>query len=189
MPGYGISYSECSIDRPSLTKHGNIFLIGLMGAGKSTVGHRLAKRLKLQFFDSDQEIELRTGATVSLIFEIEGEAGFRKREKNIIDELSKHPGIVLATGGGAVLDPENRLALATRGVVVYLRTEFAQLIRRTSRDSKRPLLKTDDPAAKLQELLKIRGPLYEEIADLVIDTDHRSPQSIVDEIAGNKILQ
>lgn len=189
MPGYGISDYECSTDRSSLIKHGNIFLIGLMGAGKSTVGRRLAKTLKLQFFDSDQEIECRTGATVSLIFEIEGEAGFRKREKDIIDELTKHSGIVLATGGGVVLDIVNRQALATRGMVVYLRTGSAQLIRRTSRDSKRPLLKTDDPATKLQELLKIRGPLYEEIADLVIDTDHRSPQSIVDEIAGNKILQ
>jgi shikimate kinase len=160
-----------------------------MGAGKSTVGRRLAKRLKLQFCDSDQEIERRTGATVSLVFEIEGEQGFRKREKEIIDELTKNSGIVLATGGGAVLDPENRAVLVKRGVVVYLRTGLAQLVQRTSRDSKRPLLKTDDPAAKLQELLEIRGPLYEEMADLVIDTDQRSLQSIVDEIAGHKILQ
>jgi len=172
-----------------LKKRSNIFLIGLMGAGKSTVGRRLAKRLNLQFLDSDQAIEHRTGATVSLIFEIEGEAGFRKREKDIIDELTKHSGIVLSTGGGVVLDPDNRLVLATRGVVVYLRTGLAQLVRRTSRDSKRPLLKPDDSATKLQELLEIRGPLYKDIADLVIDTDHRSPQSIVDEIAGQKILQ
>ena len=160
-----------------------------MGAGKSTVGRRLAKRLKLQFFDSDQEIERRTVVTVSLIFEIEGEEGFRKREKDIIDELTKHSGIVLATGGGVVLDPDNRLVLATRGVVVYLRTGLAQLLRRTSKDSKRPLLKTDDPATSLKELLDTRGPLYEDIADLTIDTDHRSLQSIVDEIVGQKILQ
>lgn len=172
-----------------MKKRSNIFLIGPMGAGKSTVGRRLANRLNLQFFDSDQEIERRTGASVSLIFEIEGEEGFRKREKDIIDELTKHSGIVLATGGGAVLDSENRLVLANRGVVVYLRTGLAQLLRRTSRDSKRPLLKTDDAAAKLQELLDIRGPLYEGIADLVIDTDQRSPQSIVDEIDRQKILQ
>ena len=160
-----------------------------MGAGKSTVGRRLAKRLKLQFFDSDQEIERRTGVTISLIFDIEGEAGFRKREKDIVDELTKHSGIVLATGGGVVTDPDNRLVLVARGVVVYLRTGYARLLRRTSLDSKRPLLNTDDPAATLKELLDTRGPLYEAIADLTIDTDHRSPQSIVDEIAGQKILQ
>ena len=160
-----------------------------MGAGKSTVGRRLAKRLKLKFFDSDQEIEHRTGATVSLIFEIEGEAGFRKREKDIIDALTKQSGIVLATGGGAVLDPDNRQSLANRGVVIYLKSGLTPLVRRTSRDSKRPLLKADDPAARLRELLVIRGPIYEDIADMVIDTDQRTPQSIVDEIAGSKILQ
>ena len=160
-----------------------------MGAGKSSVGRRLAKKLILQFLDSDQEIERRTGAKVTLIFEIEGEQGFRKREKDIIDELTKKSGIVLATGGGAVLDPENRAVLANRGVVIYLRTGLAQLVRRTFRDSKRPLLMTDNPAKKLQELLEIRGPLYEDMADLIIDTDQRPLQSIVDEIAGHKILQ
>jgi len=160
-----------------------------MGAGKSSVGQRLAKKLNMQFLDSDQEIERRTGASVNLIFEIEGERGFRRREKDIIDELTNKTGIVLATGGGAVLDPENRMVLVKRGVVIYLRTGLEQLVRRTSRDSKRPLLKTDDPAAKLRELLEKRGPLYEDMADMIVDTDQRLPQSIVDEIAGHKILQ
>ena len=159
-----------------------------MGAGKSTVARRLAKRLQLQFFDTDQEIERRTGATVALIFEIEGEKGFRKREAEIIDELTKRSNIVLATGGGAVLDPDNRKILADRGVVIYLRTGLDQLVRRTARDSKRPLLKTDNPAAKLAELLGIRGPLYENLADLIIDTDQRTIQSIVDEITEHKVL-
>lgn len=172
-----------------MIKSKNIFLIGPMGAGKSSVGRRLAKRLKMQFLDSDQEIERRTGATVNLIFEIEGEPGFRRREKDIIGELTKKSGIVLATGGGAVLDPDNRMVLANCGVVIYLRTGLKQLVQRTSRDSKRPLLNTIDPAAKLQELLEIRGPLYENMADLIIDTDQRLPQSIVNEIAGHKILQ
>jgi shikimate kinase len=172
-----------------LIKSKNIFLIGPMGAGKSSVGRRLAKRLKMQFLDSDQEIERRTGATVNLIFEIEGEPGFRRREKDIIGELTKKSGIVLATGGGAVLDLDNRKVLANCGVVIYLRTGLKQLVQRTSRDSKRPLLNTIDPAAKLQELLEIRGPLYENMADLIIDTDQRLPQSIVNEIAGHKILQ
>jgi len=175
--------------RQALMKSNNIFLIGPMGAGKSSVGQRLAKKLNMQFLDSDQEIERRTGASVNLIFEIEGERGFRRREKDIIDELTNKTGIVLATGGGAVLDPENRMVLVKRGVVIYLRTGLEQLVRRTSRDSKRPLLKTDDPAAKLRELLEKRGPLYEDMADMIVDTDQRLPQSIVDEIAGHKILQ
>ena len=178
-----------SSNRQALMKSNNIFLIGPMGAGKSSVGQRLAKRLNMQFLDSDQEIEHRTGASVNLIFEIEGERGFRRREKDIIDELTKKTGIVLATGGGAVLDPENRMVLVKRGVVIYLRTSLEQLVRRTSRDSKRPLLKTDDPAAKLRELLEKRGPLYEDMADMIVDTDQRLPQSIVDEISGHKILQ
>jgi len=157
-----------------------------MGTGKSTVGRGLAKRLKFQFFDSDQEIERRTGATVALIFEIEGERGFRKREADLLEELTKHSNIVLATGGGVVLDPGNRKILGDRGFVVYLRTGVDRLAQRTARDSKRPLLKTDNPAAKLHELLVTRGPLYEALADLIVDTDQRTIQSIIEDIAEHR---
>ena len=160
-----------------------------MGTGKSTVGRGLAKRLKMQFFDSDQEIERRTGATIALIFEIEGEKGFRKREAEIIEELTRHTNIVLATGGGAVLEPDNRRNLGARGLVVYLRTGPDRLVQRTSRDNKRPLLKTNDPTLTLHELLAIRGSLYEALADLIIDTDQRTIQSITEEIGEFRVLQ
>jgi len=159
-----------------------------MGAGKTTVGRELAKRLELRFYDSDQEIERRTGATVALIFEIEGEKGFRRRETDMIKELTKHTNIVLATGAGAVLDPDNRKILGGRGLVVYLRTGLERLVQRTSRNNKRPLLNTDNPAAKLQELLAAREPLYEALADLIVDTDQRPIQSIIDEIAEHRVL-
>ena len=160
----------------------NIFLIGPMGAGKSTIGRKLAKKLKLQFFDSDQEIENRTGAKISLIFEIEGEPGFRTREKDMIDELTKYSDIVLATGGGAVLDTVNRKNLKERGIVVYLRANAKQLLRRTSRDTKRPLLNTGDPKKKMEALMQERAPIYEKMADLIVDTDKQSVPLIIDEI-------
>jgi Shikimate kinase len=174
---------------PELNKSNNIFLVGLMGTGKSTVGRRLAKKLQLHFYDSDHEIERRTGANIALIFEIEGEHGFRKRESEMLDGITKLSHIVLATGGGAVLDPDTRKVLADRGFVVYLRTGLAQLVQRTSRDTKRPLLNTSDPIKKIEELLEIRGPLYEEIADLIVDTDQRTIQSIVDEISVHQAIQ
>ena len=164
----------------------NIFLIGPMGAGKSTIGRKLAKKLKLQFFDSDQEVESRTGAKISLIFEIEGEQGFRTRETDVIDELTKYSDIVLATGGGVVLDPVNRKNLGERGVVVYLRANIKQLLKRTSRDTRRPLLNTDNPREKMKELMEIRAPLYEEVADLIIDTDQHPVPWIVNEICKYK---
>ena len=130
----------------------------------------------------DQEIEKRTGARITLIFEIEGEAGFRKREAEVIDEVSRYNDIVLATGGGVVLDEQNRRLLSERGLVVYLRADVKQLLKRTGKDSKRPLLNTPNPQQTLEELMKIRAPLYESIADLVIDTDHNQVQHIVDKI-------
>jgi shikimate kinase len=167
----------------------NIFLIGPMGAGKSTIGRRLARKLKLEFLDSDQAIENRTGARIALIFEIEGEEGFRKRESEIIDELTNQSGVVLATGGGAVLDPVNRQKLAERGLVVYLRAGLDKLLKRTSRDKKRPLLNTDNPRERIKELLNTRTPLYEEIADLIVDTDKQPVSQIVEEICKYRAMQ
>ena len=129
-----------------------------MGAGKTTIGKRLAKRLRRNFVDSDQELERRTGASVALIFDVEGENGFRAREKRLIDELTQLDNIVLATGGGAVLDPDNRAALSSRGFVVYLNASVEDLIARTQRDTNRPLLNTDDPAARMRDLLEHRDP-------------------------------
>ena len=158
-------------------KPSNIFLVGLMGAGKSTIGRHLAKSLGLEFVDSDHEIERRTGASIPLIFDVEGEAGFRQREKKVIDELSRRSGIVLATGGGVVLDPDNRARLRERGQVVYLYATVEQLLTRTAKDRNRPLLQTADPRARLQELLEDRDALYREVADVVVDTGGRTARS------------
>jgi shikimate kinase len=159
-----------------------------MGAGKSTIGRRLAKKLNLQFFDSDQAIENRTGVKIALIFEIEGEEGFRKRESDVIEELTRQADIVLATGGGVVLNPANRKNLAERGLVVYLRAGIKQLLKRTTRDNKRPLLNTDNPREKMQELLDTRSPLYEQIADLIVDTDRQPVPQIIEEICKFRAL-
>lgn len=171
-----------------MKNHDNIFLIGPMGAGKSTIGRRLARKLKLKFLDSDQAIENRTGAKIALIFEIEGEEGFRKRESEIIEELTNQPGVVLATGGGVVLNPANRQKLAERGLVVYLRAGLDQLLKRTARDTKRPLLNTDNPRERIKELLNTRTPLYEEIADLIVDTDKQPVTQIVEEICNYWVM-
>ena len=153
-----------------------------MGAGKTTIGKRLAKRLRRNFVDSDQELERRTGASVALIFDVEGESGFRAREKRLIDELTQLDNIVLATGGGAVLDADNRAALSSRGFVVYLIASVEDLIARTQRDTNRPLLNTDDPAARMRELLEHRDPIYQQVADLVIDTGKLNLAEVVREI-------
>ncbi len=163
-------------------KRGNLFLIGPMGAGKTTVGRELARHQHLGFHDSDHEIEHRTGASIPLIFELEGEAGFRAREKTMLAELVQQEHMVLATGGGAILDPANRAGLAAHGTVIYLRAPVEHLLRRIGRDTHRPLLHTENPRARLEQLLQERDPLYREIADLVIETHRRRTPSVVNEI-------
>ena len=160
----------------------NLILIGPMGAGKSTIGRLLAKELRVPFKDSDKEIEQRTGADIPWIFDVEGEAGFREREQAVIVELCELDGMVLATGGGAVMRAENRAALRRGGRVVYLHATVEQQIDRTSRDRNRPLLRNADPGKVLRELLAVRDPLYREIADIVVETDERPPRLVVQEI-------
>ncbi len=160
----------------------SIYLVGPMGAGKSTLGRLLAAELKLDFYDSDKVIEERSGANIPWIFDMEGEAGFREREEQAIDELTQIPNIVLATGGGVVMREANRQHLSTRGTVVYLRTSVEQQLARTAKDKNRPLLQTANPEQVLRELFAKRDPLYLEVADIVIDTDQHSPKWMVQEL-------
>ena len=164
-----------------LGKH-SIFLIGPMGSGKTAVAKCLARLLSYPFYDSDHEIEQRCGADIPLIFEREGEAGFRRREREIIAELTARPRIVLATGGGAILDADNRHELANRGWVVYLETSIEQQAERAGRTRHRPLLHGGDPKARLEELMRAREPLYREIADLHASTDRRRVRSVAEHI-------
>lgn len=161
---------------------GNIFLVGLMGAGKTTVGKLIARHLNSPFIDSDHEIEKRTGVNIPLIFELEGEAGFRAREAAIIEELTGQSNIVLATGGGAILSPQNRENLRRNGTVIYLRARVEDLWQRTRHDKNRPLLQTPDPQAKLKELFAQRDPLYREIADIIVDSGAQSVHVLVHQI-------
>ena len=161
---------------------GNIFLVGPMGAGKSTIGRQLAKSLKRSFFDSDKEIEKRTGVSISWIFEMEGEVGFRAREQKVIAELTVLKDIVLATGGGAILAEENRRALRAQGHVVYLAASEEQLLKRTAKDKTRPLLQTDDPQQQIIDLLEKRDPLYRSVADVVLRTGDQSIQHTVSDV-------
>ena len=160
----------------------SIFLVGPMGAGKSTIGRLLSTELNYEFFDSDKVIEERCGANIPWIFDMEGEQGFREREQQVIDELTSLPNIIMATGGGAILRPQNRLALANRGTVVYLKTSVAQQIARTAKDKNRPLLRHENPGEVLRSLFEIRDPLYQEVADIIIETDRNSPRWVVQEI-------
>ncbi|TDJ39727.1 MAG: shikimate kinase AroK [Gammaproteobacteria bacterium] len=160
----------------------NVFLIGPMGAGKSAVGRQLARMLHLTFLDSDEEIENRTGVDISFIFEKEGEEGFRKREAKVIEDLSNMDGVVLATGGGAVGDAQNRSNLGARGYVVYLKTSVDQQLQRTARRKIRPLLENSDRREVLDALMTEREPLYLEIADLTLDTDGRKVNAVASEI-------
>lgn len=152
----------------------SIFLVGPMGVGKTCIGRQLADLLGYQFIDSDHEIEQRTGATISWIFDVEGEEGFRRRESAMVDELTQKHSIVLATGGGAVIRQENRDHLKNRGLVVYLKADIDELLARTQNDKNRPLLQTDNPRQKLQELLMQREPWYQEVADLVFNARHKN---------------
>jgi shikimate kinase len=160
----------------------NLFLIGPMGAGKSAVGRQLARLLHLEFVDSDDEIELRTGVDIPFIFEKEGEEGFRKREVKVIDELTERDGVVLATGGGVVMDSGSRSKLGGRGFVVYLHTSVDQQLERTQRGRERPMLGDGDRQQILRDLMLARDPLYREIADLVVETDGRRVQKVAKEI-------
>lgn len=163
----------------------NIFLVGPMGAGKSTIGRELADKLHLEFFDSDQEIERRTGADIAWVFDLEGEDGFRKREASVIEDLTEMQGIVLATGGGSVISDHVRNRLSARGVVVYLETTIDKQVARTQRDRRRPLLQTsEEPRTVLENLATTRNPLYEEIADIIVQTDDQSAK-----IVANKIVE
>jgi len=162
----------------------NLFLIGLMGAGKTTIGRLLARHRNIEFMDSDHEIEARCGVSIPTIFEIEGEEGFRRREVCVIDELSQRHGLVLGTGGGAILDPLNRERLKARGTVIYLRCHPQELYLRTRHDRNRPLLQTDDPLARLQALYEKRHPLYMQTADIVLDTGRQSVHCLVRKLEG-----
>ena len=160
----------------------NLFLVGFMGSGKSTVGQQLAAELGKDFHDCDRVLEERTGVDIPYIFEIEGEKGFRRREAAVLRELTRKRSIVLATGGGVIVDPENRKALASNGFVIYLHAPAELLYQRTSRDRSRPMLHAEDPRTRIDELLEAREPLYREVADFVIATGRRGSRRVVQEI-------
>lgn len=160
----------------------NVFLIGPMGVGKSTIGRQLAKLLRMEFDDTDHEIQRRTGVDIPTIFDFEGEEGFRRRERVVVEELTGGTGLVLATGGGVVLDSDNRRCLSGRGVVVYLSCSPEQQYDRTRQDRNRPLLQTENPMSKLEDLMEEREPIYRELADLVISTEKRSAVVVAKEI-------
>ncbi|UXZ54731.1 shikimate kinase AroK [Halomonas sp. 7T] len=160
----------------------NLFLIGPMGAGKSTIGRLLAGELSRPFYDSDHAIQDRCGADIPWIFDVEGEPGFRQRELQMIDELTQLPGVVVATGGGAVLREENRRALRERGTVVYLMTTVDQQLKRTAKDRNRPLLQCANREQVLNDMFAARDPLYRATSDITVRTDRRSPRAVVNEI-------
>ena len=160
----------------------SIYFVGLMAVGKSTVGRLLADSLDMQFYDTDQVIEERAGAPVAWIFDVEGEPGFRDREQHVIDELTQDPGIVLATGGGAVLRPENRRLLSARGCVVHLDSPIERLVERTQKDKKRPLLRGGESKETFKRLLSERQPLYTEVADYRFVTDQQGPRALAKQI-------
>lgn len=165
-----------------MIKGQNIFLIGPMGVGKTTIGKTLSKMMNLRFVDSDQVIEARAGASIPWIFDVEGEVGFRKREANVIEELTREQGIVLATGGGSVITPANRIALAARGIVIYLYAKVDELVERANFVQNRPILQRNDPRQVFEVLHQERESLYLEIADFSVDTSDGSPRTIAHRI-------
>lgn len=167
-----------------MSKIANIYLVGPMGVGKSTIGRKLARKLGKKFFDMDREIEKRTGATIPLIFDLEGEKGFRERESRLLDELTASEDIVLATGGGAVLSDKNRAILADRGTVIYLDGSPELLLKRTAHDHNRPLLETGDRLGTIKSILTVRQPLYAGIADMTLTVDKLSVKQIIEQISG-----
>jgi shikimate kinase len=160
-----------------------------MGAGKTTIGRKLARQLGMDFYDSDHEIERCTGVDIPLIFEIEGEIGFRKRERKVIDDLTSLSGIILATGGGAVLEKVNRKSLSENGLVIYLKASAERLMKRTGKDNNRPILQTEDPLSRIRCLLDEREPLYREVSDLIIDTDGLTVRQIIHKITGHQVFK
>jgi shikimate kinase len=165
-----------------MNKPHNVFMVGPMGAGKTTIGRQLAAAMGYEFDDSDHEIQRRTGVDIPTIFEFEGEQGFRQREAQVIDELTQCHNLVLATGGGVVLNPENRKHLTARGWVIYLYCSPEQQYHRTARDRNRPLLQTADPLQRLKDLTNERDPLYRQVADLVVSTEKRAAAAVVRDI-------
>jgi len=163
----------------------NIILIGPMGSGKSTIGNLLSKKLHREFIDSDHYIEHKTGVDIPRIFDVEGEEGFRQRETDALTDLSELNDMVIATGGGSVMRPANQHLLNTTGFIVFLDTSIHQQMSRLKKDKKRPLLQTADPRAKLEELLEIRKPIYQSLADYTVKTDHKYAKSILNEIINN----
>lgn len=163
-------------------KHASIYLVGMMGSGKSTIGKVLARAMDMPFIDLDHQIEAKCGVKIPVIFEIEGEEGFRKREAQVLEEVTEQEGIVMATGGGAILQPDNRALLRQRGIVVYLKASVDELYRRTCRDRNRPLLATQDPKGRLRELLTQREALYDEVADIVMETSSSTVTAVAQKL-------
>ncbi len=168
-----------------MSSDSNIVLIGPMGVGKSTIGRVLSQMVGREFKDTDQVVEEKTGADIPWIFDVEGEEGFRDRESSALSELLNEQGLVLATGGGIVMREQNRKLLSTQARVVYLTASVTQLLKRTRRDRKRPLLQVDDPKAKIESLINLRHPLYESVSHTQVSTENRTPKSVAEEIITN----